>query len=249
MHDNICTHAAQLAVIDEARSLPDGMPLTVGFEQFYRMHDVYLDQYVNGKLSLKGLLKKTHWDSTWGFDPKLYVPIFQYCRVHRLPMVGLNVPYAFVREVGHVGFDGLPEELKNYLPDNMDLQNKDHYRHFMRLMGAGDTHGQLVAHSDAFDRYYQAQVLWEEWMSQSVAMSLRKRPGTRMVALIGTGHVEGRYGFPDRIEKRCDQRPYTIVPRPVPWRSDNGLSMPDISEPEQNVADLIWYTKRVIDTV
>lgn len=249
-HDNICTHAAQLAVIDSARGLPDAMPLTVGFEQFYRMHDAYLRDYVQGKLSINGLLKKTRWDETWGFDARLYVPIFEYCRVHRIPMIGLNLPIQFVRQVSHNGFDGLPEALKEFLPDNIDVGNEGHYRHFMRLMGADDVHFDVKQiNNAALGRVYQAQVLWEEWMSQSVAMSLKERPGTRMVALIGSGHVEGRFGFPDRIEKRCDERPYTIVPRPVSWTSDEGHAMPDILSPERDVADLIWYTRRIIDLV
>lgn len=256
IHDNICTHAAQLAVIQHASQLPDGMQLTVGFEQFHRMHNPILDAYVQRKLGLNDMLNETRWyTTTWGYDHKLYTPIFEYCRFHRIPMVGLNVPFEFVKQVGAYGFDGIPDALKEFLPDNMDLHNKEHYKHFMGLMGWDGTNfavdnvhgGRGMQHS--VERYYQAQVLWEEWMSQSVAMSLNQRPGTRMVALIGSGHVEGRFGFPDRIEKRCKQRPYTIVPRPVLWNFDNGLSMPDIPRPETNVADLVWYTRRKVDLV
>lgn len=256
IHDNLCTHAAQLAVIQHARQLPDAMPLTVGFEQFHRVHDPVLAAFVQGRLGLSAMLERTRWHTTtWGFDHKLYTPIFEYCRLHRIPMVGLNVPFEFVRQVGAYGFDGIADELKQFLPDNMDLHNKEHYRHFIKLMGWD---GPGVATSNihggpglqlSVERYYQAQVLWEEWMSQSVAMSLSQRPGTRMVALIGSGHVEGRYGLPDRIERRCNQRPYTIVPRPVSWVSDNGLSMPDILRPETDIADLVWYTRRRVDLV
>lgn len=255
IHDNVCTHAAQLAVIENARLLPDGMPLTVGFEQFYRAHDAILDDYVQGRMSLTRMLRATKWEDTWGFDAKLYSPIFEYCRIHRIPMVGLNVPYAFVQQVGAYGFDGLADNLKQFLPDNIDLNNEGHFKHFMSLMGWDESktynefHQTSGRHGVSVERYYQAQVLWEEWMSQSVAMSLNKRPGTRMVALIGSGHVEGRYGFPDRIEKRCQQRPYTIVPRPVAWDFNQGLGMPSIARPDTDIADLVWYTRRVIDLV
>lgn len=249
IHDNVCTHAAQLAVIEGAIRLPDAMPLVVGFEQFYRMHTPYLDAFVRGKLSMAGLLGKTRWEETWGFDPKLYIPIFEYCRAYKIPMVGLNVPIQFVRQVTNYGLDGLPDKLKQFLPDNMDLGNKEHYRHFVQLMGIDSAHFDVNADHSLLDRYYEAQVLWEEWMSQSVAMSLKDRPDTRMVALIGSGHVEGRYGFPDRIERRCAERPYTVVPRPVAWTSDEGHAMPDIFRPERNIADLVWYTRRTIDLV
>ena len=249
IHDNICTHAAQLAVIDGATRLPDAMPLTVGFEQFYRMHNMYLDAFIERKISTGELLQKTRWAETWGFDPKLYTPIFEYCRDNQIPMVGLNVPIQFVKEVSNYGLAGLPEGLKQFLPDNMDVGNKEHYRHFMQLIGVDSSHFGANPDQALVDRYYEAQVLWEEWMSQSVAMSLKDRPGTRMVALIGSGHVEGRYGFPDRIERRSAERPYTVVPRPVAWTSNEGHSMPNISRPEADIADLVWYTRRKIDLV
>ncbi|PXF43573.1 hypothetical protein BWQ96_06685 [Gracilariopsis chorda] len=247
IHDNMRTHAAQLAIIDSARRLDDGKQLIVGFEQFYRTHDHLLDLYVKGLLSVNSLLQVTDWENTWGVDPKLYLPIFEYCRIYGIPMRGLNVPRQFVVHVNRLGLDGLPDELKEFLPDNIDLSNRAHYEHFVQLVQEGHDIHELDPR--ILRRYYEVQVLWEEWMSQSVAMSLGSKPNTRMVALIGSGHVEGRFGFPDRIEKRCNERPYTIVPRPVPWVRDEGFSLPQISGPEKNIADLVWYMKRRVDFV
>ncbi|KAI0565656.1 heme-binding uptake Tiki ChaN [Gracilaria domingensis] len=247
IHDNMKTHAAQLAIIDSARRLSDGKQLVVGFEQFYRTHNHLLDLYVKGLLSVNSLLQVTDWEHTWGMDPKLYIPIFEYCRIYEIPMIGLNIPRQFVFHVSQLGLDGLPEELKEFLPLNMDFSNREHYKHFVELIQEG--HGDHVLSKAVLDRYYEIQVLWEEWMSQSVAQSLQSRPDTRMVALIGSGHVEGRYGFPDRIEKRCSERPYTIVPRPVAWQRDEGYSLPQIPGPERNIADLVWYTRRRVDLV
>lgn len=248
IHDNILTHNAQLTVIDSARRLTDGKKLQVGFEQFYRAHNPFLDAYVHGQISTDELLKRTNWDYVWGFEPALYIPIFEYCRYHQIPMRGLNVPRPFASYIGRVGFDEMDDRLKEFLPDNMDRNNIKHFEHFVSLFLGG--HGM----SDSIDmnmikRYYDVQVLWEEWMSQSVAMSLNESPDIRMVALIGSGHVEGRFGFPDRIEKRCNERPYTIVPRPVAWDREEGYEMPSIQQPERNVADLLWYTKRKVDLV
>lgn len=253
VHDNICTHQAQLAVIDSARQLPDQLPLTVGLEMFYRHHNPILREYVQKRITLEEMLWMVDWQKTWGFDFKLYAPIFEYCRSHDIPMFGLNVPFEIVQMVGAYGLDGIPDKIKRILPDNIDTENRDHFEHFMRLMGwdGGSTlslHGHS-ADEESITRYYEAQVLWEEWMSQSVAISLNQYPETRMVALIGAGHVEGRFGFPDRIEKRCNQRPYTIVPKPVSWDAGNGVPMPNITSPERGIADLVWYTRRKIDLV
>lgn len=241
IHDNMRTHDAQLSVIDSARRMDDGRQLVVGFEQFYRMHNFLLDAYLKGDISIDSLLRRTDWETTWGYDTALYVPIFEYCRNYQIPMRGLNVSQLFTSAVKEYGIQHLPEKLNPFLPDNMDFENRAHYDHFVSLLSAGNVH--LSMQKAVIDRYYEVQVFWEEWMSQSVALTLQNSPDTRMVALIGSGHVEGRYGFPDRIEKRCNERPYTIVPRPVQWTRDDGIYLPNISKPEENIADLIWYTR------
>lgn len=241
------SHAAQLKLIDRARCIDDGRQLVIGFEQFYRSHNVYLEQYIKRKISLEALLAATKWDETWGFESRLYEPIFEYCRYHKIPMVGLNVPTQLIRLVALNGIDALPNELKQYLPRNMDMDNKLHFRHFVRLLADS-------GHLDAMDmrrllRMYEAQVLWEEWMSESIALVLNAMPDSRVVALVGNAHVEERSAFPDRIERRSNERPYTVVPRPVLWTLEQGHAMPGIDRPERHTADVIWYTRRKIDMV
>lgn len=249
IHDNCYTHAAQLAIINEAKHLPDGMPLTVGFEQFYRSHNPFLKAFVQGNLTMAELLQKTNWDQTWGFDWRLYAPIFEYCRIHKIPMVGLNAPIQLVKLVSKYGLEGLPPKLKQVVPENMEFGNEEHYRHFVGLLGAGHSDVDCNARNPLLERYYQVQVFWEEWMSQSVSLCLKEHPGTRMVALIGSGHVEGRFGFPQCFERRFAERPYTVVPRPVAWTSNEGQVMPVIAGPERSVGDLIWYTRLKTDVV
>jgi hypothetical protein len=73
VHDEIQTHAAQLATLEYALRLPDKRPLVVAFEQFYRMHNPILERYIAGEISLDTMLTRTAWASTWGFDAALYV--------------------------------------------------------------------------------------------------------------------------------------------------------------------------------
>lgn len=248
IHDHPKTHAAQLEVLERARLLNDGRPLVVGFEQFYRVHDGMLAQYIAGEISLPTLLKRTKWEDTWGYDPALYAPIFQYCRVHRLRMVGLNVPRPLVTYVSRFGLAGMAPELRAYLPDDLDTGSRPHFQLFQELIGvAGHAADPRTDMATKLWRWYEAQVVWDEYMGESVAQVLTEAPNSRIVALIGSGHVQRRVGFPDRIEKRLDERPYTIVPRVVSWSSDEGHSMPDIAHPEKGVADILWYTNRTID--
>lgn len=243
VHDNERTHEVQLAVLKSAHRIKDGRKLTVGFEQFYRSHSPYLDAYVSGEIPLEQMLELTQWENTWGFDFELYKPIFEFCREHGLCMRGINIPAYVAAEVGRVGIEGLPKDIKDRLPSGMDMANTQHYEHFVRLIGNTHGMGDSKESIEKLKRYYQVQVLWEEWMSETVAYFLKSSPNARVVALMGSGHVEGRFGFPDRLQRRCAERPYTIVPRLVPWTSDDGYTMPKITRPDVGVADLVWYTR------
>lgn len=246
IHDHVRTHAAQLNVLQTAKNMDDGRPLIVGFEQFYRAHTPFLQDYVRGDISLSKLLSLTQWNSTWGYPVDLYAPLFQWCRVNNVQMVGLNVPRKFVSFVSEFGLTGLSPELKAFLPPNMDVENSDHFSQFLRLLGMSG-HAPSENMRSTVRRWFEAQVTWDEYMAESVRQSCEKHPDARFVALIGSGHVEERLGFPNRIEKRLEERPLTIVPREVRWISEAGFPMPDIDQPERNLADIVWYTNRSID--
>lgn len=237
VHDDVDSHNVQLAVIDATRSLPDKRPIVVGLEQFYRSHDTYLTQYVNRIISLDDLLEKTDWDNTWGFDIELYRPIFQYCRRHSIPMCGLNVPATITSKIVKTGLSELPSSLKMSLPEGMDFNNVQHYNHFRdHVLGSHDLGPDL---DTVLSRYYEVQVLWEEWMSQSATSILQSNPDSRLISLLGSSHVECRFGFPDRLEKRIHERPYTIVPVKM---EKNNVETPVLPQEDLDLADLVWYT-------
>lgn len=73
IHDEIETHAAQLATIQHLYENGDRQPVVVAFEQFYRTDNSVLDQYISRSISLDSMLRKTQWKRNWGFDPALYM--------------------------------------------------------------------------------------------------------------------------------------------------------------------------------
>jgi uncharacterized iron-regulated protein len=57
-----------------------------------------------------------------------------------------------------------------------------------------------------FDRFFQAQVLWDETMADRI-VQIPHRPMTdrrskTIVVLVGQGHLVYRYGIPDRVDRR-----------------------------------------------
>jgi hypothetical protein len=154
VHDEVETHAAQLAALQVLQAM-DGnrRPLVVAFEQFYRSDTPALLAYVDGKIGLDTLLKKTKFANNWGYSASLYVPILHFCRAYKVRMVGMNVPSQVVSLVSRVGLDAIPPELRKLLPE-IDLRQEAHLKHFMDAMGFA--HGVSGSESRIM-RYYEGE--------------------------------------------------------------------------------------------
>lgn len=137
-HDELESHCAQLAALETIHREDPSRPLVLGMEMFQRQHNAILQNYVNGTASLQTMLAKARWDENWGFPVELYLPIFQYCRAHRIPMVGLNCPEPLARFVSQVGLKEIDDHfptLRSLLPETIDVSNKVHHNHFLISMG------------------------------------------------------------------------------------------------------------------
>lgn len=137
-HDELESHCAQLAALETIHRQDPGRPLVLGMEMFQRQHNAILQNYVSGNVSLQTMLTKAKWDENWGFPVALYQPIFEYCRSHRIPMVGLNCPEQLTRFVSQVGLQVMEENfptLRSLLPETIDVTNLTHRNHFLRIMG------------------------------------------------------------------------------------------------------------------
>jgi len=98
---------------------------------------------------------------------------------------------------------------------------------------------------------YEAQSLWDEYMAASIAQFFSKTPKqsmSRMVVLAGVGHVQGRVGIPDRVEKRTSVKTYTVVPNSVPWPAIGSGGFPDVKGPvSSREGDWVLYTRQFED--
>ena len=106
-HDNAEHHRWQLHTIAALHALQPN--LVLGFEMFPRRVQKALDEWVAGELSEEEFLKRSEWNRVWGFDARLYMPIFDFARMHRVPMIALNVDRDLVARVGERGWAGIPE--------------------------------------------------------------------------------------------------------------------------------------------
>src|SRR5262249_42001675 len=79
-----------------------------------RMQPV-LDDWSAGKLTADQFLKAVEWRTVWGYDSALYMPLFQFARLNRIPMIALNIDRALVSRVGREGWAAVPADAREGL--------------------------------------------------------------------------------------------------------------------------------------
>jgi len=202
-HDRYDHHLNQLAIIRELHELEPN--LAIGVEYFPRSAQTPIDDYIAGRTTENEFLRATDYFQVWGYDYRLYAPIFHYAREQRIPVRALNVPIALPSAVAKSGMAGLPENLRQYLPKEIQPAD-DAYK--TRLRSAFEGHHS--AKPDAFDHFVEAQLVWDEGMAESAAAYLNANPDRKMVILTGSGHVAFGSGIPMRLERRTHAT-YAIV--------------------------------------
>jgi len=203
IHDRYDHHLNQLEIIRKLHELDSNM--AIGVEYFQQPFQQKVDDYIAGRIPENEFLHATEYYPRWGYDYRLYAPIFRYAREEHIPVRALNVPTALVSEVARVGIAGLPEKDRAYLPREIQPADEGYRK---RLYDAFQEHRDTRV--GAFDHFVDAQLVWDEGMAESAGAYLNANSGRRMVILAGAGHLEFGSGIPSRLQRRT-KATYAIV--------------------------------------
>ncbi|MCU0897712.1 MAG: ChaN family lipoprotein [Burkholderiales bacterium] len=213
-HDSAEHHRWQLQTLAALHAQrPD---MVIAFEMFPRRVQPALDRWVAGELSEAEFLKAADWREVWRFDPALYMPIFHFARMNRIPMVAANVERSLTREVSQKGYDGVPAEKREGV--TRPAPPSDAYVAF--LLGSFGDHetdakknGRKPDRNDPdFRRFIESQQVWDRAIAQKIAESLARRPGALVVGVLGSGHVMNGFGVPHQLRDLGVREIATFVP-------------------------------------
>ena len=107
-HDDMDHHRWQLQML--AALSPSRGSLVLGFESFPRRVQGALDRWVAGDLSEADFLVQSDWRKVWNMDAQLYLPLFHFARMNRVPMLALNVESDLVRSIARNGLQSVPDD-------------------------------------------------------------------------------------------------------------------------------------------
>ena len=221
-HTNAAHHAIQLKIIQTA--FKHNHDLVVGMEMFDRSYQEVLNLWTAGVLDEEAFLRKTHWYANWRYDFSLYRDILRFIKQNKIKLVALNIPFHIPGRIRVGGIDNLSISDKRYLPKEIDTANSAH-RNFTRTVF--DQH--QFPDRIRFDDFYMAQCVWDEIMAESIARDLGSR---KVIALLGNGHIQYKYGVPDRTFRRTGASFQTVYLAPAG------------AEVELTIGDFIWITAK-----
>lgn len=209
-HDRYDIHRWQLHVA--AGLLATGRRLVMGFEMFPRRVQPALDAFVAGELDARAFLERAEWQSVWGFDPELYLPLFHFCRQFRVPMLALNCYRALVTRVGKEGWDAIPEPERDGLTPAKPATMA--YRQYLFDITGGPRPDRAAksAEDPAFDRFVRAQQTWDRAFACNIVRALEADPEALVVGIIGRGHLEYGYGTPYQLADLGVSRVSVLLP-------------------------------------
>ncbi|MGA8005666.1 MAG: ChaN family lipoprotein [Burkholderiales bacterium] len=193
-HDNPDDHAWQLATLGALHLLrPD---MVIGFEAFPRRAQPVLDKWIAGDLSERQLLEQTDWEKVWGWPADLYLPLFRFARINRIPMRALNVDQSLVKEISAKGWQAVPEARKEGVtsPAAPSPAYLDDLFEVYKLHPEGGDPGKN-RQSPGFLHFVDSQTTWDRAMAQGLGDAAHA-PGDAsrplVVGIMGSGHI--RYG-------------------------------------------------------
>jgi uncharacterized iron-regulated protein len=235
-HDSLADHHAQLGIVE---SLQRGNPrLAIALEMFQKPYQSALNGYLSGTLSETELLEQTQYKKRWGFDWEFYAPILRFAKAKRIPVLALNTPTEITRKVARSGLDSLGADDFKWIPprSEIDLSSASYRK---RILETYESFHQGKGNSDGFERFFQAQVLWDETMAGAIAQYWLKHPDRQIVVLVGQGHILFGDGIPSRVARRLkaagrqDWKQYSVLLNPSE----------EIRNTSPKAGDFFWFSE------
>jgi len=194
--------------------------MVLAFEAFARRVQPVLDRWVAGGLSETELLAQTDWRNAWRFDPQLYLPLFHFARMNRIPMVALNIEPSLTREIAQKGYDAVPPERREGI--GRPSQPADAYIDWLLPVWA--EHERAAGrpakpdrNDPEFRRFVESQQTWDRAMAEALGAATKRAGAPLVVGIMGTGHIRLGHGVPHQLQALGVANVVSLLP----WDSGN----------------------------
>jgi uncharacterized iron-regulated protein len=203
VHDQYAHHLVQLDIINAIHK--KNPRITIAMEMFARTYQPIIDNYINGEINEKEFLKESRYFKTWGFNYYLYRDIILFAKTNNIPIIALNIERAIINKVSKSGLASLTDEEKELIPNDLDLSNIEYSKRLKEI---------FLEHPNKdekrFDFFFESQILWDEYMAESISAYIEDYIDRQIIVLAGNGHLEYGSGIPSRV-KRLNNINYALI--------------------------------------
>lgn len=230
-HDNPEDHKIQLQIIQSLQQR--NRKIAIAMEMFVQSSQNVLNRYLAGKLSEQEFVQQSNYQQ-WGYPWEYYAPILRFAGEKQLPVIALNIPIEITRQVSRSGLESLTPQQRKLIPPFSEIRtdNAEYRQLLAETFGQHQNSGH--GNSTGFERFFLAQVLWDETMANVIAKFIKANPNYQVVVLAGSGHIIYGYGIPSRVKRRLQDKRF--VQRSVLLSSPKEQSV----DTKDAIADFIW---------
>lgn len=198
-HDDIDHHRWQLQMLAALHAQQPHM--VIGFEMFPRRVQPVLDRWVAGELTESEFLAQSEWGKVWSMPAELYLPLFHFARMNRVPMLALNVDGRLTRAIAEKGWAGVTDAEREGvgqaaapLAAYEDFLFEIHGQH---AAARGKPVAKAERSDPGFRNFLDSQLAWDRAMAEALLAGRQAHANAAgrlplAVAIVGNGHV--RYG-------------------------------------------------------
>ena len=202
-HTRYDHHLVQLEILKQLyQKSPD---IALGVEWFQQPFQQHLDAYIAGEITEKEMLRQTEYFDRWRYNYLHYRPILQFARENGIPVIALNASRELIKALANTEFDDLPDDLKSQLPGSYDWSDKAYEQ---RIRDVFEMHPE---YGGEFQNFLRSQLTWDESMAERASEYLLANPDASMLVLAGSGHIMFGSGIPNRIQRRIESEPVTVL--------------------------------------
>ncbi|WP_373020666.1 ChaN family lipoprotein [Thiomicrorhabdus sp.] len=200
-------HASHLLESQLQNALYQRRPKQIlSMEQFERQQQPILDRYLDNEIGEAYLVNEA---PAWENYTSSYRPLIEFAKQHFLPVVAANAPTDIVRCIGREGdkyVEKLPGTERNWIADEPFADIPNYEQKYQSWI-------QEVRHlsANAALKSYQAQIVRDNTMAESILQALRDNPGYQVLHLNGAFHSNGHLGTVAALHRMAPNLKISVI--------------------------------------
>lgn len=207
-HDRMEHHRWQLHTLAALHAYrPD---MVIGLEMLPRSAQPALDAWVAGELDESAFVEQSNWGQAWGFDVRLYLPILHFARMHRIPLLAINLEQPLIARIMREGWETVPPEARYHITPPTPAS--EGYRDYLGAVFAEHPTG--ADEGDGFERFVSGQLIWDRAMAAGLVAAVAD--DRLAVGVMGSGHLEYSHGVPHQLRDLGITDARVLLP----WQAD-----------------------------